>query len=244
VDALLGRKAIVNDLTALMLEGRNVLLYGPMGIGKTAILEAVRRTVEKKGLPCGLSVQTRSLSDLTNALLRAYPDAIDNGMTQRQIRSDLRRAIVNNPGVLFLDHIHDPGTQFKGYLRLLRESGLGMLIAADVDAPRDHAHFRAMHLAWREMAVHPLLNLYIYRMLAYMLSGKSLPNSLKSSDSIGLVRMAQGRPGWICMISDLLEQTDYWSNGNVLLANIRISIMSEIARRYFVLTGDCSYAEK
>jgi MoxR-like ATPase len=33
---LYGRKAIVDALVALMLRGQMVLLYGPVGIGKTA----------------------------------------------------------------------------------------------------------------------------------------------------------------------------------------------------------------
>jgi MoxR-like ATPase len=70
---LYGRKAIVDALVALMLRGEMVLFYGPVGINKTVILEEVRQAVEKENRPCGLSTQTRSLSDLTAALHRAYP---------------------------------------------------------------------------------------------------------------------------------------------------------------------------
>lgn len=243
MNALPGRKAIVENLTALMLKGQTMLLYGPIGIGKTAILEAIRLAIIKKHRPYGFAVQTGSLSSLTSVLLTAYPHACNNAVTQRQIRSALRAEIESNPGVLLLDHLHNPGMQFKGFLSSLRGTGLGVLIAADAEAPRDHARIRSMHLAWREMAVHPLSNRYMYRIFADSLSHKSLPNPLKNSDRAALVKMAHGRPGWILMISDLLQKTDFWSNGNVLLANIRISIMTEIARMYFESIDDFSYTE-
>jgi len=225
------------------LKGQTVLLYGPIGIGKTAILEAVRLVIIKKRRPCGFAVQTGSLSSLTSVLLTAYPYACNNAVTQRQIRNALRAAIENNPGVLLLDHVHNPGTQFKGFLSSLRGTGLGVLISADAEVPRDHVRLRSMHLAWRDMAVPPLSNRYMYRILADSLSVKLLPNPLKNSDRAALVKMAHGRPGWILMISDLLQKTDFWSNGNVLLANIRISIMTLIAGMYFESIGDFSYAK-
>ena len=244
MDVLFGRKAIVKDLTALILKGQTVLFYGPMGIGKTAILEAVKMSIEKKHRPCGFAVQTRSLSSLTAALLCAYPDAYNDAATQLQIRRALRAAIANHPGVLLLDHIHNPGTQFKGFLHSLRDAGMGILITADAEVPRDHVRLRSMRLTWREMAVPPLSNRYMYRILADSLSWKFLPNPLKNSDRAALVKMSHGRPGWILMISDLLQKTDFWSNGNVLLTNIRISIMTEIARMYFKSIGDFSHVGK
>jgi energy-coupling factor transporter ATP-binding protein EcfA2 len=234
-----GRKAIVDDLIALMLKGQIVLLYGPMGIGKTAILEAVRRAIEKDRRPCGFSPQTRSLSDLTAALIQAYPDVNIVGQTQRQIRSALRLAIENNPGVLLCDHLCDAGTQFKGYLRSLRwTTALGVLFAAHAEVPRDHERFRSMHLAYREMEVHPLPSRYMHRIFADTLSGKSLPGFLTDKDRSALVRVAHGRPGWMSIIGELLQRSDFWIEGHVHIAFMRISVMAEIAKRYFVCTND------
>jgi len=235
-----GRRTIVKALTELMLKGQTVLLYGPMGIGKTAIMEAVGRSVKKQNRPCGFARRTRSLSEMTEALLAAYPNAQRDGRTQRQIRGDLSDAIENQPGVLLLDHLHDVSTQFKGYLRSLRGTGLGVLLAADVEVPRDHARFRSMHLAYREMEVPPLPSRYMHRVLMNSLSEQSLPNSLKDADCFALVKVAHGRPGWIPMICELLQRTDYWSRGHVRVASMRISVMTEITKRYFVFTGDGS----
>jgi hypothetical protein len=242
--ALYGRKTIVDNLSALMLRGQIVLLYGPMGIGKTAILEAVQQAIEKESRPCGLSPQTRSLSDLTAALLRAYPDVGKEGRTQRQIRSALRLAIEDNPGALLCDHLHDAGTQFKGYLHSLRwTTDLGVLFAADVDVSRDHERFRSMHLAYRELEVRPLPGRYMHRILADSLSGKSLPDSLTDTDRSALVRVAHGRPGWMPMMGDLLQRSDFWIDGHVHVASMRISVMTEIAKRYFIFSGNGSEAE-
>jgi hypothetical protein len=230
---LYGRKAIEDDLVALMLRGQTVMLYGPWGIGKTSILEAVRRAVEKEGRPCGFAAHTRSLSDLTNALLRAYHEVSDEGRTQRQIRSALRLAIEKNPGALLLDHLREAGTQFKGYLRSLRGRGLGVLLAADMEAPRDHARFRSMRLSYREMEVPPLPGRYMRRILDNSLAGKSLPHPLTEADRSALLKAAQGRPGWVHLIGDLLPSADYWSGGRVHVESMRASIMIKINKSYW-----------
>ncbi|MBN2224070.1 MAG: ATP-binding protein [Deltaproteobacteria bacterium] len=229
-----GRKAIVEELVASMLLGQTVLLYGPMGIGKTAILKAVRRAIEKEHRPCGFSTQTRSLSDLTVALLKAYPTVRVENRTQRQIRSALRIAVENNPGVLLLDHLQNAGIQFKWYLRSLRGTGFGVLFAADMEFNRDHRRFRSMNLTYREMEVPPLPNVHMRRILDNTLAEKTLPYPLTAADRSALLRVAHGRPGWIHMIGDLLQKKDCWSNGRVRAKSMQASIMIEINERYFL----------
>jgi energy-coupling factor transporter ATP-binding protein EcfA2 len=229
-----GRKAIVDELAASMLLGQTVLLYGPMGIGKTAILKAVRRAIEKEHRPCGFSTQTRSLSELTNALLQAYPTVRVENRTQRQIRSALRMAVENNPGALLLDHLHSAGIQFKWYLRSLRGTGFGVLFAADMEFIRDHRRFRSMNLTFREMKVPPLPNLYMRRILDNTLAEKTLPHPLTVADRFALLRVAHGRPGWIYMIGDLLQSADYWSHGRVQVKSMQATIMVKINEKYFL----------
>jgi hypothetical protein len=236
-----GRKMIIECLIELMLGRQAVLLYGPVGIGKTCILETIRQAVAEMHKPWGFAGKTWTLSDLTNALLMAYPCAREEGMSQHQVRSALRAAIDGNPGVLFLDHVHNPGAQFKGLLRKLRYDGMGMLIAADSEGPEDHARLRSMHITWREAAVHPLPNRHIRHIFKNLISDRPLPGLLKSSDREALVKMAQGRPGWMHMISDRLQKSEFWCNGDVLLANMRISIMMEVAAMYIEPVGDFSF---
>jgi len=209
-------------------------LYGPMGIGKTSILETVRRAVENKNRPCGYSAQTRSLSDLTAALLRVYPNINGEGCTPRQLRNALRFAVERNPGALLLDHLHSAGTQFKKYLGSLRRSGLGVLFAADAEDPRDHMRFRSMHLAWREMEVAPLPARTLRRILAESLADKSLPHPLSEANLSALLKAAHGRPGWILMMADLLQNPCYWSGGSVHVESLRASVMIMMKKKYLV----------
>jgi ABC-type cobalamin/Fe3+-siderophores transport system ATPase subunit len=66
---LYGRRKVVKDLAGPLLAGRTVLLYGPKGSGKSALLEALARGMKRQRRPCGFSRRTRSLSDLTGAPL-------------------------------------------------------------------------------------------------------------------------------------------------------------------------------
>ena len=188
-------------------------------------MEAYRR-------PCGLSRRTQSLSDVTAALQAAYPEVPHRGRAQRRIRSALRLTIEVHPGVLLLDHIGDPGTQFKGYLRSLRGKGLGVLMAADVETPRDHERLRAMRLAFQEIEVPPLTSRTMRRILADALSGSPLPFALQPADGSALIRMARGRPGWIVMASRLLRDAHYWRNGRMRKESVRAEIMTQIMGRY------------
>jgi MoxR-like ATPase len=100
-----GRRKVVKALAGPLLAGRTVLLYGPKGSGKSALLETLARGMKKQRRPCGFSRCTRSLSDITAALLSAYPAVRRQGRAQRQLRSDLVYAVVARPGALLLDHL-------------------------------------------------------------------------------------------------------------------------------------------
>jgi len=227
-----GRRTLLEDLAELLLGGRTVLLYGPMGSGKSAILEALVRVMEVYRRPCGFSQRTQSLSDITGALLAAYPEVPRRGRAQREIRSALTLAIEAEPGALLLDHLGDPGTQFKGFLRFLRGNGLGVLMAADVEVPRDHERLRAMRLAYQEIEVPPLPSRTMHRILADVLSGDPLPFALQHAEKSALMRIARGRAGWIVMASRLLRDAHYWRDGRIRKESLRAEIMSQIMGRY------------
>lgn len=225
-------------LSEPLLAGRTFLLYGPIGSGKSALLEALARVMKKQHRPCGFCRCTRSLSDMTEALLTAYPGVRREGRTQRQLRSDLVYAIEARPGVLLLDHLRQVGTQFKGYLRSLRGTGLGVLLAADAEVPRDHRRLRDMHLAYQEIKVPPLPSRVMRRILADCLATEPLPFSFQAADIAALIRMARGRPGWLVMAGQLLCDTHYWRNGRVLKGSLRAEIMTRTAGMYFRRTDE------
>ena len=143
----LGRAAVVDRLTKLAVAGRTVLLLGPVGIGKTTILGMLASALSETGRPVGLCHQASSLGDVIAALGRAYPEIGTRAKTQRALRGALRLAVDHRPGTLLLDHLVGAGTALKGFLRSLQGTGLGVVIAADIEHERDHARIRAMKIA-------------------------------------------------------------------------------------------------
>ncbi len=231
---LYGRQTVVRNLAERLRAGETVLFYGPVGSGKSTALDRLAYYTGKQHRPYGFCRPTRSLRDITEALLAAYPDIRHEGRTQRQIRHDLSSAIENRPGTLLLDHFSDVGTQLKGYLRSLRGTGLGVLWVADAETPRDHERLRAMRLAYQEINIPPLPSRIMHRILADRLAAAGpLPFSLPETDRIALIRMARGRPGWIVMICDLLRRPRFWDDGRVLKAPLKAEIISKIAGMYF-----------
>jgi hypothetical protein len=69
---VLGRDEILDTVEALALSGETVLIYGPLGIGKTAILGELAHRAECAGRPCGICPRTERLADVTEALVRGY----------------------------------------------------------------------------------------------------------------------------------------------------------------------------
>jgi hypothetical protein len=213
---LFGRDAIVDTVEALALSGETVLVYGPLGIGKTAILDELARRAQQAGRPCAICPRTERLSDVTEALVRGYATGT-GALTQRQRRSRVRLAIERKPGILLLDHLLDVGNAVKGYLRSLRGTGLGVVIAADVEQSRDHAHVRALGLAHRELALPPLHGRQLRRLLEREIELQRLPTPVSDSDRDALIQVAQGRPGWIVRLVAAASQARYRREDRLLI---------------------------
>jgi hypothetical protein len=230
-DAVLGRDEILDTIQALALSGETVLVFGPLGIGKTAILGELARRVEQDGRPCAVCPRTERLSDVTQALARCY--LLGGGeLTQRQRRGRAHLAIERHPGILLLDHLLDVGNAVKGYLRSLRGTGLGVVIAVDVENPRDHARVRARGLSHREIALPPLPGRYLRRLLAREIEAQQLPNTVSEPDGRALVQIARGRPGWIMRLVATASKPRYWRGNHLLVDLLAADVSLAVTRHY------------
>jgi hypothetical protein len=229
--SVLGREEVLDTLGRLALDGETVLVYGPLGMGKTTVLNALARRTEKAGRPCAFCPCTERLADITEALVRGY--AIDTGaLTQRRRRSRVRLAIEHEPGVLILDHLLDVGNAVKGYLRSLRGTGLGVVIAADVEHPRDHARVRARGLSYREIALPPLHGRHLRRLLDRELRSGQLSCTVPESDREALIDVAQGRPGWIVRLAAAASQARYWRGDRLLIDLLATDVSIAVTHHY------------
>ncbi len=225
-----GRRDLLRTLWALVTQGATVLLHGPVGIGKTSLLRALISWARTSGRPHGLSPRTERLGDATAALAGAYPKAAALAVGQRVLKSRLRRAVEARPGVLLLDDVVEAGRPFKGFLKSLRGTGLGVVVAVDVDHARDHARARGFGLAHREIAVHRLHGLTMRRILADQLARRALPHALVEGDAAGLVNASEGCPGRLVAMVEHLVAPDYWHEGRIRLGLLRTDTSIALAR--------------
>lgn len=227
-DALLGRTAIVQSVTDLVVGGAEVLLCGPLGVGKSTVLQAVAKRARESGRPCGMARRTACLGDVTRALAGAYPEA--HARTQRGLRSFLRRAVEDKPAVLILDHVLKAPAALKGFLRSLRGTRTGVLFAIDADQPRDHAWARQLHLTHREVKLPPLSRRDMRRLVHTRLHAAE--QRLVEEDEEYLLDVARDRPGWLDMIVERLADEQYWRSARVRADLLRLDVGSAVLQRY------------
>jgi replication-associated recombination protein RarA len=231
--ALVGRERVYARVCGLLDAGQTVLIYGPVGSGKTTLIEAIAARARKEGIPYGLSTRTDTLSDLTSALARAYPDVDALTGSKRRVRYRLRMKAETRRCLLLLDHIGGAGTIFKGTLKALRGHGIGVLIAADVEKPRDHDRARGLRLAFHELALPPLTASATRAVLAAALSQRTLPFPVGEEDLRDLVRGAEGLPGRAVGFAAALERREAWTTqGRPRTSWMRMEAVIAAAERY------------
>lgn len=235
---VLGRRHSVEALIEMLSGGSRVLLYGPMGIGKTAILEEAARVLRRQGRPVAFSSFTRGIPDASAAMAAAYPALRASSQGLRHFRRLLPDALLDGkPGALLLDHVVAATSALKGFLRSLDGSGLGVVLAVDVENARDHQAIRARHFAHIEQELPPLPGRTMKRILEDVLSGASSSRVLGHEDRRRLLAIAHGRPGWLELSVRKLSCPTYWSQGDRLkLELLRTDVSAEVAARYLRLT--------
>ena len=231
---ILGRMRSVADLAESLRSGMRVLLYGPVGSGKTAVLEEVARALRREGRPVGISASTRGIPDASMAMAAAYPALRASARGQGHFRRVLRDALLDQkPGALLLDHVVAPTSALKGFLRSLDGTGLGVAMAVDVENSRDHLAIRARHLAYIEQELPPLPGQAMSQILDDRLASAPLPHAIEDQDRRLLLAIAHGRPGWLEMMSRRLSSSSYWSQeGRLKLELLRVDVSAEVGGRY------------
>lgn len=223
---------VVCELERRLRRGEHLALYGPRGAGKSTILEALEARMQRASVPCGLSLSTTSLDDVTRALEQAYPGVPTAEIARRAVRSRLWRAADGARGVLLLDHLSDISNAMVGFLRRLHGGLVGALSAVDVDDERERQQMKP----WRYGAMSVRMPLTPAARLRRVLQARwralELP-PLNEEQEHHLANQARGRPGWIVRCTELAHEERYWRSDRLLLSVLTID--TEVAVRYQAL---------
>lgn len=115
---------------------------------------------------------------------------------------------------VLLDHVTRVPTAMKGWLRRLRGGVVGVVLAVDVDSPRERERLRGLKIGCMSMRMPPTASRTLTRLLVHSWKTRTaLP--LSASARGRLVRAARGRAGWIMQCAALSADPRYWLDGRL-----------------------------
>jgi energy-coupling factor transporter ATP-binding protein EcfA2 len=203
---------LTQQLASQLRQGRHIVLWGPRGSGKTTLLQAVGR--ELCDVHLGFSITTGHLDDITQAMERAYTEVPTQGVNRRAARSRLWWAADADPGCLLLDHVVRVPTAMKGWLRRLRGGVVGVVMAVDVDSPRERERLRAWRIGCSSLRMPPMQSRSLAKLLIHLWTAERLAPLVPAARRT-LVRHARGRPGWVVQCAALAADLRYWKTGQL-----------------------------
>lgn len=229
---IIGRDRLIETLIDRLADDRRIVLYGPIGSGKTTILREILRRLREAGRACALAPVTATLGDITTAMLGIYPEFDGTHLSRRQVRGRMKLAAEDRPGALLLDHVRDIGTASRGFLQSIWTLKVGVLAAVDVEFPRDMRRLQALRMRDLTMPVPPLGAAAMRRVFDAAAASGALPRPLSDIEWRSLLGAARGRPGWIRLMGDLATDERYWSDEGLHTGRLRADAASAMAARY------------
>lgn len=217
------------SLQARLLRGEHLMLLGPRGSGKSAVLQELYLRLRRAGAPCAYCPVTQSLDHITCALESAYPGVDTGEITRRAARMRLWNAADRRMGVLLLDEFCGVSTAMVAFLRRLHGKIAGVLSAVDVDDEREQRAVRP----WRYGAMSVRVPLATKAQLRKLLLARQTEFGLSEIDASARARFlaaARGRPGWIIECTELARLSRYWCEHGLLVSVLCID--TETAVRY------------
>jgi energy-coupling factor transporter ATP-binding protein EcfA2 len=224
------RRAFRQQLSARLLRGERLVIWGPRGIGKSTLLAQLHRQFSDAGVRCGCSPETAHLEDITRALARAYPEVQSEAMQRRAARSRLWVAADREGSVLLLDHVTAVNNTMVGFLRRLVGGIAGVLLAVDVVCERERRLLRPERLGALPLAMPAMSAREMRRLWCRQCEPRRIPR-LGAQAERCLLRTAAGRPGWIAHCAGLAAQSRYRREGELTLSTCCAPIQ-ELALRF------------
>jgi predicted ATPase len=201
-----------SDLLKRLAHADHVVLYGPRGSGKTTLTLQLYARFTDANIPCALCKSTASLDDVTRTMEAAYPQVDTQSVSRKTARARLWEAADHRGCVLLLDHVTDVSTAMVGFGRRLRGGIAGVLYVVDVDVEREKQRMRRKRLALS--ARMPPAS--IGRLRALLRSRcQERGFAVEPEMERQILKMAQGRPGWIVQATILMGQAQYWHDGHL-----------------------------
>jgi energy-coupling factor transporter ATP-binding protein EcfA2 len=215
-------QALRKEILARLRRGDRVVLYGPRGSGKSTLLAQLRQDLVQAGVPCGCSLTTGHLEDITQALVRAYPYVDATEVKRRIARSRLWIAADHHGGVLLLDHVVDVSNAMVGFMRRMVGGIAGVLLTFDVDTERERRVIRPGRLGGLPLRM-PETSAARLQLIWRRECRRHGISAVSAATQRRLLRTAAGRPGWVVQCAELAAQSHYWRDGCLALVNLLCS---------------------
>lgn len=217
---LFGRDKLLQDIQQRLIEGHKVLLVGPEGIGKSALLGGLLASgfglrLDRAVVSCSQSTGVRAIVDAAREQGAGLPEEGNNEADEgaaaqcrpgrpkggvRDRRSGLYRRVQQGRWLFILDHLSswDPG--IRHLLEYLFEHDVLALGAARSRKAADLGNVAKTLWRWDQIRIPPLGNAACQQLLEHLTRSWPLDAAPLQQFRRQLLRLAEGNPGIIAAI--------------------------------------------
>ena len=215
---LIGRDAIVASITTAVEQNRSVALVGPSGIGKTAILSAVRASSRLTRV----ALYSADASTFKSALGGIAQEFCAASSSEQRVRppvslNDLRRFVVahlqREQHIVLLDHAGSLSLRAADFFESLHKGGIPLVVALSSLDPAVTGKWWWTVVGFERIIVPPLTLSQTRRLIACLLPPTECDLPERDRFATRIMTLSDGNPALIVALAHQARSPEYHQHG-------------------------------
>jgi len=235
-EGLVGRHLLLARLAELLRNGMSVVLTGPSGIGKTAMLRALCQPCRRIAGTLLYCRDASSLRSTLRSLAEAFRSSAEgpqddpsqvggslSKLTLAQLRKLVLPRLVSGPYIVLLDHPGEVHGSYTAFLDDLAERfRLRLVVATRSLVQADTGRLWWVTWNFQRIAVPPLSSIAASRLTEVLLGKHDIALPDRKAFVLQAVRCSGGNPGLLTDLCRMAQESKYRIGGRI---NVRLMLL-------------------